>query len=140
MTEDRQSQLIGVGEQVLMQNYRQQPAVMTRGEGVHLYDVAGTRYLDMTAGIAVCCLGHAHPALEKALCAQAGRLLHTSNLYHIEQQILAANRTLDETLHELLMSALDEPLPEGAEQRCIERVRESQPIPIISRQSDPVSE
>lgn len=92
---DRQAQLITTSKRVLMQNYRQQPAVMERGQGVHLYDVAGNRFLDMTAGIAVCCLGHGHPALARALAEQAGRLLHTSNLYFIEQQILAAERITD---------------------------------------------
>lgn len=92
---ERQQRLIESSRRVLMKNYRQQPAVMARGEGVHLYDVAGNRFLDMTAGIAVCCLGHGHPALAKALSEQAGRLLHTSNLYFIEQQILAAERITD---------------------------------------------
>lgn len=92
---ERQQRLIETSQRVLMQNYRQQPAVMERGAGVNLYDVAGNRFLDMTAGIAVCCLGHGHPALHKALAEQAGRLLHTSNLYFIEQQILAAERITD---------------------------------------------
>jgi predicted acetylornithine/succinylornithine family transaminase len=65
-----------------------------RGEGVHLWDVDGNRYLDMTAGIAVCSLGHCHPALVRALMAQAEQLLHASNLYHIEQQIRAAQAIL----------------------------------------------
>ncbi|RMH43570.1 MAG: aspartate aminotransferase family protein [Deltaproteobacteria bacterium] len=73
-----------------MQNYRQPPIVMARGQGVELFDVAGRRYLDMTAGIAVCALGHAHPALAEAIAQQARTLVHTSNLYFIEQQILLA--------------------------------------------------
>ena len=72
------------------QNYRQQPAVMSRGHGCELFDVAGNRYLDMTAGISVCALGHNHPALRAALADQAATLLHVSNLYFIEKQILAA--------------------------------------------------
>ncbi len=87
---ESQADLLAVASEVLIQNYRQQPIAMVRGQGVQLFDAAGTSYLDMTAGISVCCLGHAHPALTEALCAQAGRLLHTSNLYHIEQQIRAA--------------------------------------------------
>ena len=92
---ERQRELIELSGRVLMQNYRQQPAVMARGEGVYLFDVAGNRFLDMTAGISVCCLGHGHPALAGALAEQAGRLLHTSNLYFIEQQILAARAITD---------------------------------------------
>jgi acetylornithine/N-succinyldiaminopimelate aminotransferase len=89
-TETRTSQLIAQAEKVLLRNYRQQPVVLTRGEGVELYDAEGARYLDMTSGIAVCALGHAHPALARTLAEQAGQLLHTSNLYYNEQQILAA--------------------------------------------------
>lgn len=86
----RQSELIEIANKVLIRNYRQQPMVMTRGKGSELWDVAGRRYLDMTAGIAVCALGHANSAMQRALSEQADRLLHTSNLYHIEMQIRAA--------------------------------------------------
>ena len=57
------------------------------GEGCALCDVEGRRYLDMTAGIAVCVLGHGHPGLADAIAAQARRLLHVSNLYYSEQQL-----------------------------------------------------
>lgn len=85
-----QQELIDLANEVLLKNYRQQPVVFVRGAGVELFDASGARFLDMTAGISVCCLGHSHPALTEALAAQAGRLLHTSNLYFIEQQIRAA--------------------------------------------------
>jgi predicted acetylornithine/succinylornithine family transaminase len=85
-----QQELIDLANNVLLRNYRQQPVVFVRGSGVELFDASGARFLDMTAGISVCCLGHSHPALTEALAAQAGRLLHTSNLYFIEQQIRAA--------------------------------------------------
>ncbi|HYU16435.1 MAG TPA: aminotransferase class III-fold pyridoxal phosphate-dependent enzyme, partial [Candidatus Acidoferrum sp.] len=87
---DRNATLIAQGEKVLLRNYRQQPVVFTRGQGVELFDATGARFLDMTAGIAVCGLGHAHPALTRVLAEQAALLLHTSNLYYNEQQILAA--------------------------------------------------
>ena len=90
MTKNRQTELLDIADRVLLKNYRQQPIVMERGSGVELWDVAGNRYLDMTAGIAVCALGHSHPAFTRALREQADRLLHVSNLYFIEQQILAA--------------------------------------------------
>jgi len=86
----RQRALIELAERVLVQNYRQQPVVMSRGAGVELFDMDDNRYLDMTAGISVCGLGHSHPRLTEVLAEQAGRLLHTSNLYYVEQQILAA--------------------------------------------------
>jgi acetylornithine/N-succinyldiaminopimelate aminotransferase len=90
MSTAKQSQLLERTTPALMQNYRQPPLVMERGRGVELWDVAGRRYLDMTAGIAVCCLGHAHPRLTAAIAEQAGKLLHTSNLYYNEQQLLLA--------------------------------------------------
>ena len=64
---ERQQQLLATADRVLLANYRQQPVVMSRGQGVELWDVAGRRYLDMTAGISVCCLGHAHPDLAEAV-------------------------------------------------------------------------
>ena len=70
----------------LMRTYARQPITFDRGEGVWLWDQEGRRYLDAVAGIAVCGLGHAHPAVTKALCDQAGRLVHTSNLYRIAAQ------------------------------------------------------
>jgi acetylornithine/N-succinyldiaminopimelate aminotransferase len=90
MNEKRQNELLEIADRVLLKNYRQQPVVMSHGRGVELWDVAGRRYLDMTAGIAVCSLGHAHPAFVRAVVEQAEKLVHTSNLYFIEQQILAA--------------------------------------------------
>lgn len=86
----QQAQLIEAAGSVLLKNYLQQPTVMARGQGVELFDVSGRRFLDMTAGISVCALGHAHPELSAHLAEQAGKLLHTSNLYFIEEQILAA--------------------------------------------------
>jgi predicted acetylornithine/succinylornithine family transaminase len=86
----RQDQLISQAQEVMLRNYRQQPVVLARGQGVELFDVEGTRYLDMTAGISVCALGHAHPALTRVIAEQAARVLHVSNLFYNEQNILAA--------------------------------------------------
>ncbi|HHH39304.1 MAG TPA: aspartate aminotransferase family protein [Sedimenticola sp.] len=71
---------------VLMATYNRLPIAFERGEGAWLLDGAGRRYLDALSGIAVCGLGHAHPAVTGALCHQAGTLLHTSNLYRIPLQ------------------------------------------------------
>jgi predicted acetylornithine/succinylornithine family transaminase len=84
-------ELLAIAARHLIQNYKQQPIVLARGEGVELWDVRGQRYLDMTAGIAVCCLGHAHPKLTAAIGMQAGRLIHASNLYFIEKQLVLAD-------------------------------------------------
>ncbi len=70
----------------LMATYKRQPVTFARGEGAWLWDTDGRRYLDALSGIAVCGLGHAHPAVRDALCEQAGLLIHTSNLYQIAEQ------------------------------------------------------
>lgn len=70
----------------LMQTYARLPVAFERGEGAWLWDMQGKRYLDAVSGIAVCALGHAHPAVADAICAQATALLHTSNLYCIPEQ------------------------------------------------------
>ncbi|MGH8761766.1 MAG: aspartate aminotransferase family protein [Nitrosospira sp.] len=76
----------------LMNTYMQLPVTFANGEGVWLWDEAGKRYLDALAGVAVCGLGHCHPKLVKAICKQAGMLIHTSNLYHIGRQEQLATR------------------------------------------------
>ena len=68
------------------------PVAFTHGEGAWLWDTQGRKYLDALAGIAVCGLGHAHPAVTAALCDQAGKLLHTSNWYQIPLQEQLAER------------------------------------------------
>jgi acetylornithine/N-succinyldiaminopimelate aminotransferase len=60
--------------------------VFSHGAGSYLFDVAGKKYLDLGAGIAVCCLGHAHPAIIEALVEQSKKLIHVSNLYFTEPQ------------------------------------------------------
>jgi len=71
---------------VLMHTYQRLPVTFAQGQGAWLTDTEGRRYLDALSGIAVCALGHAHPALTAALSDQAGRLLHVSNLYGIAEQ------------------------------------------------------
>jgi len=82
--------LLASGRKLLLNNYNRAPVVMSRGEGCALWDADGRRYLDMTAGIAVCVLGHGDAGLAHALSAQALRLHHTSNLYYIEAQVRLA--------------------------------------------------
>jgi len=59
---------------------------LNHGQGSYVFDVAGKRYLDLGGGIAVNCLGHAHPAIVEALTEQAKKLIHVSNLYYTEPQ------------------------------------------------------
>ena len=70
----------------LMHNYAPFPVNFEKGEGAVLWDTEGKTYLDALAGIAVCSLGHAHPTVTKAICDQAGKLVHTSNIYGISNQ------------------------------------------------------
>jgi len=79
----------------LINTYKRLPVSFTHGEGVWLVDSAGRRYLDALSGIAVCGLGHAHPDVTRAISEQAGRLLHTSNLYEIPLQEQLGRRLLE---------------------------------------------
>lgn len=79
----------------LMNTYSRLPVTFVKGDGVWLWDDRGERYLDALAGVAVCGLGHCHPRLTKAICEQAGRLIHTSNLYGIQKQGRLADRLIE---------------------------------------------
>lgn len=70
----------------LMNTYARLDVGFVKGDGVWLWDEAGNRYLDALSGIAVCNLGHADADVARAICAQAGELVHTSNLYQIPFQ------------------------------------------------------
>ena len=70
----------------LMNTYGERALTLVRGEGAYVWDSEGKRYLDALAGIAVCGLGHAHPAVTEAVSGQASSLVHCSNLYNIPAQ------------------------------------------------------
>ncbi|MBI4794153.1 MAG: aspartate aminotransferase family protein, partial [Deltaproteobacteria bacterium] len=87
-------------DSLFMNTYGRYPAVMVEGRGCMLKDEHGREYLDFLAGIAVCGLGHCHPAVTAAIVAQAGRLVHVSNLYYTVPQtelaeLLVANSFAD---------------------------------------------
>ena len=87
-------------DMVFMKTYARYPAAMVKGEGCTLIDAEGRKYLDCLAGIAVCSLGHCHPAVTEAICAQARELVHVSNLYYTLPQtelaeLLTANSFAD---------------------------------------------
>ena len=74
-----------------MNTYGRLPIALSHGKGCHVWDVNGKCYLDALGGIAVNTLGHAHPKLVPALQEQIGKLIHTSNYYHVPlQEQLAA--------------------------------------------------
>lgn len=79
----------------LMNTYGDRALTLTRGEGPWLWDSDGKRYLDALSGIAVCGLGHCHPAVTRALGEQASTLVHCSNLYNIPAQQQLAARLSD---------------------------------------------
>lgn len=83
-------EIIKLGDKYLMRNYGRLPLAPVKGEGVRMWDADGKEYLDFVGGIAVNSLGHCHPAVVDAVARQAGKLIHCSNLYYIEPQVLLA--------------------------------------------------
>ncbi|MFQ5901435.1 MAG: aspartate aminotransferase family protein [Thermodesulfobacteriota bacterium] len=78
--------LIEISTRYLANTYSRFPVVITKGKGCSVWDIEGKEYLDFVSGLAVCNLGHSHPDIVKAIQEQAERLIHISNLYHIEPQ------------------------------------------------------
>jgi acetylornithine/N-succinyldiaminopimelate aminotransferase len=84
--------VIRAEQKLLLPTYDRHKILFTRGRGVYLWDSKGKRYLDFLSGIGVNALGHAHPAIQKVLKQQAGKLIHTSNLFYHEYQAELAKR------------------------------------------------
>ncbi|MDI6801483.1 MAG: acetylornithine transaminase [Thermodesulfovibrionales bacterium] len=82
--------IMGDSDRYLMHTYNRFPVVLKKGRGIKVWDTEGKEYYDFVGGIAVNTLGHCHPKIVIALQKQAQRLLHVSNLYHIEPQIKLA--------------------------------------------------
>ncbi|MDY0225942.1 MAG: aspartate aminotransferase family protein [Desulfomicrobium apsheronum] len=78
----------------LCRTYARYPLAVSRAEGTKLYTPEGRVYTDLLAGIAVCNLGHSHPELVEVICAQAGKLIHVSNLFYQEEQVALAKSLL----------------------------------------------
>lgn len=85
------AELLAIAKKRLYGNYKPAPFVLARGEGCDLWDVEGNRYLDLCAGVAVCSVGHAHPKLARAVAEQAGRVMHVSNYFYNEPNVLLAD-------------------------------------------------
>jgi acetylornithine/N-succinyldiaminopimelate aminotransferase len=86
-----------VEARLLLSTYERNPLLFERGEGVHLIDEKGERYLDLLSGIGVNALGYGHPAIEEAIARQSRALIHTSNLYFHEGQAELALRLVERT-------------------------------------------
>jgi acetylornithine/N-succinyldiaminopimelate aminotransferase len=84
-------ELVALAQQRLYPNYKPAPLAIVRGRGCELFDANGRRFLDLCAGVAVCSLGHAHPALVRAIAEQAARVMHVSNYFYNEPNILLAD-------------------------------------------------
>lgn len=89
------TELLALADRVLVRNYRQQPIVLTRGRGAEVWDVENKRYIDLTAGIAVCGLGHSHSTFTARMTEQLQRIIHVSNLYHNDQTAPAARAIVE---------------------------------------------
>ena len=89
------SDWIKQSERVFIQTYSRFPAVIVEGAGCRLKDADGREYLDFLAGIAVCSLGHCHPAVTQAVTAQVNKLVHVSNLFHTIPQTELAGLLVD---------------------------------------------
>src|SRR4051794_41528292 len=84
--------VVGREARHVLQTYRRQPVTFVRGEGVRLFDAEGREYYDLLSGIGVAALGHAHPALARAVSEQVETLIHTSNLFYHPLQGQLAER------------------------------------------------
>ncbi len=91
-TQPEVSSVIDLEREYLLQNYARYPIVLSRGKGPYLWDTTGKKYLDLISGIGVNALGHAHPRITKVIKDQAGKLVHSSNLYYHEFQGPLAKR------------------------------------------------
>ena len=87
--------LIALGDRHYLPVYRQRRLVLDRGLGARVWDTEGREYVDFSAGIAVCSLGHGDPDLVAALVEQAGKLWHTSNIFHSEPPLRLAQELVD---------------------------------------------
>lgn len=86
---------VNTSTQNIMATYQRLDVTFSHGEGPWLFDTQGKRYLDALCGISVTNLGHNHSAVTAAIISQASKLLHTSNLYHIQNQEALATRLCD---------------------------------------------
>jgi acetylornithine/N-succinyldiaminopimelate aminotransferase len=90
-------QIRAAESKLLLQTYERNPILFVRGEGVHLVDEGGAKYLDLLSGIGVNALGYGHPAIERAIVNQSRALIHTSNLFYHEGQAELALRLTERT-------------------------------------------
>ncbi len=97
LEQSRLEQIMAAEAKLLLHTYERNPILFVSGEGVHIIDENGARYLDLLSGIGVNALGYGHAAIERALINQGRALIHTSNLYYHEGQAELALRLTERT-------------------------------------------
>ena len=90
MTQGHTAALVEKGQRYYLPVYKPRQLILDRGEGSRVWDIEGRDYVDLSAGIAVCGLGHCDPELVAALTEQAGKLWHTSNVFYSEPPVRLA--------------------------------------------------
>lgn len=85
-------EVIKLDKKYIMNTYARLPVVFVKGSGAKLWDADGNEYLDFVGGIGVAAVGHAHPYVAKAVCDQAGQLIHASNLFYSEKPAVLAEK------------------------------------------------
>lgn len=86
------AEIKNLADQYLINTYGSRDLALVRGEGIHVWDADGKEYIDLFSGIAVCNLGHCHPKVTQTIIEQSQMLIHVSNLYNIEPQVLLAKK------------------------------------------------
>ncbi len=92
-------EIMDMDSEYVMHTYGRQPLVLVKGKGSEVWDAEGKKYIDCVAGIAVNNVGHANPKVVEAICNQAKKLIHTSNLYYTEEQVTLAKLLADVSPH-----------------------------------------
>ena len=93
-------EIMDLDSEYVMHTYGRQPLALVKGKGSVVWDAEGKSYIDCVAGIAVNNVGHANPKVTEAICNQAKRLIHTSNLYYTEEQVTLARLLADVSPHQ----------------------------------------
>jgi acetylornithine/N-succinyldiaminopimelate aminotransferase len=88
-------ELINAEQNYLIQTFKRPEMVLDHGEGIKVWDLDGKEYYDFIGGIAVNSLGYSHPKIVQAICEQAGKIIHCSNLYYNAPQILLGKKLVE---------------------------------------------
>lgn len=98
-------EIMDLDKKFVMQTYGRQPLALSHGKGAEVWDVEGKSYLDCFAGVAVNNIGHAHPKVALAICHQAQRMIHCSNVYYTQEQVELAQLLTQVSPHDRVFFA-----------------------------------